>query len=142
MSMAPLSRSIKQRLQRLGKFSSIFDAKGFQFGEMVVTDPRTGNLTMPHYLFCKDADAFIKTCYECGWILTGFDWPSWQDTPEAINLRDNPDTITNATPDQIAKLLTVLIRQERFSDGTLAGAFESGLLGAILRRTVVLAHDE
>ena len=129
-------------MQRLGEFSLIFDQKEFEFGEMLTTDARTGELTMPYYSFSTGADAFIKTCYECGWVLTNFDWPTWQSTPEAIKLRDNPSTIASATPDQIAKLLTVLIRQERFSDGTLAGAFKSGLLGAILRRAMSLAHDE
>nr|WP_062014484.1 DUF6508 domain-containing protein [Aureimonas sp. AU4] len=39
----------------------------------------------------------------------------------------------------LAKLLTVLIRGERFCDGTLAQAFESGLLGRILDRIALLA---
>lgn len=136
------SRSVKQRLQRLGEFSLIFDEKDFRFGKMVVTDARTGKLTMPYYSFSSEADAFINTCYDCGWVLTDFDWPAWQNTPEAVKLRNNTGTFASATSDQIAKMLTVLIRQERFSDGTLAGAFKSGLLGAILRRAMALAHDE
>ena len=35
---------------------------------------------------------------------------------------------------QLQKLLTALIRQDRFVTGALAGAFESGLLTAIVRR--------
>lgn len=136
------SLNIKQRLQRLGKFSSIFDAKGFQFGKIVTNDPRTGQLLMPYYDFSSEASAFIDTCYQAGWVLEGFDWTTWINTPEAIKLRDNPDAMASATPDQIAKLLTALVRQERFSDGTLASAFKSGLLLAISRRAMTLAHDE
>ena len=108
---------------------------------MVTKDPNTGEATM-YYSFSKKADAFIKTCYECGWVLGDFDWGTWKDTSEAMELRDNPDAMARATPDQIAKLLTVLIRLERFCSGSLANAFKSGLLGAILRRAVALAQDE
>jgi Family of unknown function (DUF6508) len=108
---------------------------------MVVNDPRTGELIMPSYSFSSEADEFIRTCYDCGWIRTDFDWITWINTPEAIKLRNSPDAVEQATPDQIAKLLTALVRQERFSDGTLASAFNSGLLRAILRRAAALADQ-
>ena len=67
-------------------------------------------------------------------MLTDFDWPSWKDTPEALGLRDDPKVLKQATSVQLAKLLTVLIRQDRFVEGALAGAYNSGLLTAVLRR--------
>jgi hypothetical protein len=133
--------SIKQQLRRIGKFSQVFKRKGFRFGKMVFRDPDTGETTM-HYSFSKEAETFLKTCRECGWVLGDFDWRTWQDTSEARELRDNPDAMARATPDQIAKLLTVLIRLERFCTGSLASAFESGFLGSILRRAAALAHDQ
>ena len=36
--------------------------------------------------------------------------------------------------EQLQKLLTTVIRQDRFVTGALAGAFESGLLTAVVRR--------
>jgi hypothetical protein len=134
--------SIKQRLRKVATFSTVFKQKGFRFGKMVTKDVDTGEFTMPYYTFSKKADAFIKTCYECGLVLSDFDWGTWKGTAEALELRDNRDAIARATADQIAKLLTVLIRLECFCAGSLAGVFKSGLLGAILRRAVALAHDE
>jgi hypothetical protein len=39
------------------------------------------------------------------------------------------------------KLITSLKRGDRFNEGMLASAFESGLLTAIVRRAAVLAAD-
>jgi hypothetical protein len=56
-------------------------------------------------------------------------------------LRDHPEALASATPDQLAKLITVVVRQERFYEGSLAGAFEDGLVLAIVRRAGVLARE-
>ena len=58
-----------------------------------------------------------------------------------MQLRDEPGVLEDATPEQLERLLTVLIRQERFVDGALESAFESGLLVRILKRAAVLAKD-
>jgi hypothetical protein len=143
ISMAQFQvHDIKQRLRRLGAFSVIFGAEDFQFGTMHFTEANTGEIMMPYYSFSSEADTFIQTCYDDGWVLGDFDWSTWGSTPEAIKLADNRDAMTDASPDQVAKLLTFLIRQERFCAGTLAGALESGLLEAILHRAMALAHDE
>ena len=58
-----------------------------------------------------------------------------------MRLRAEPSVLEAATPEQLQRLLTVLIRQERFVDGALESAFESGLLVRILRRVAALAED-
>jgi hypothetical protein len=51
--------------------------------------------------------------------------------------------LAKATPEQLAKLLTVCIRQDRFAEGTLLVAFEAGLLTRILQRAkAILAEIE
>ena len=62
-------------------------------------------------------------------------------TPEALTLRDSPASLAKATPDQLSHLLTVLIRQDRFAEGSLVASYESGLLTGILRRAAVLAGE-
>jgi hypothetical protein len=47
-------------------------------------------------------------------VLGHFDWPPWSGTEEAFQLRDDAAKLANATEHQIAPLLTVIIRQERF----------------------------
>ena len=87
------------------------------------------------------AEQFVETAYAGGWVISDFDWPSWQGTPEALDLSDDPEVLKQATPVQLAKLLTVLIRQERFVNGALASAYDSGFLTAVLRRAEELRGE-
>ena len=125
-----------QRLRALVPFLSKFEAPGFKFG---------------HVCSFFDSDLspvaldFVSTCYKSGWIGKDFDgtewegWGDWKESDEARRLRDDPGALDSATTGQLGRLLTVLIRQDRFVTGALIGAFESGLLVRILRRVAVLA---
>ena len=53
-------------------------------------------------------------------------------------MRDDPEVLARAAVDELAKLITVLVRQERFSEGSLMGAFGGGLVLGIVRRAGVL----
>src|SRR5438552_1870522 len=89
-----------------------------------------------------EADAFVQAAYDFGWVeREKFDWPKWKDTGEAKQLRDDSVALAKATPEQLAKLLTVCIRQDRFAEGTLQAAFETGLLTRILQRAKAILTD-
>jgi hypothetical protein len=47
----------------------------------------------------------------------------------------------NASPEQLAKLITAVVRADRFCEGYLHGAFESGLLVGVVRRARQLAES-
>jgi hypothetical protein len=123
-------------LARLAAFLPIFNAPGFEFARYVI-----GPATFPFYEYSQPAKELTKTCYDDGWVRSDFDWTEWKDTPEAVDLRDSPVTMARATPDQLAKLLTVIARQEKFCNGAMADAFDSGLITAILQRAVVLLSE-
>ncbi|KAJ5815483.1 hypothetical protein N7474_007260 [Penicillium riverlandense] len=72
-----------------------------------------------------------------GWCTPYFDWIDWNTSDEANTLRDT-DLLNQATPAQLAKLLTVIIRQERFVDGTIETAYESKLLARIAQRAATI----
>jgi len=76
-----------------------------------------------------------------GLLQPGFDWPTWANTPEAQALRNDPDVLAAATPDQLGKLLTAVIREDRFNEGALGDSFESGFIAAIARRAKALAEE-
>jgi len=107
----------QEQLRALGDFASIMDA-----------DP-------------KVSGGMIEHCYEQGWILSGFDWPTWSQTDEAAELQHDPQSLRQASSFQLAKLLTFLIRQDRFVEGALETARRSGLLSRVLERAVELAHE-
>ena len=66
-----------------------------------------------------------------------FAWGEWSKTPEAQSLRQDPEVLAAAL-DQLAKLITVLVRQGRFAEVSLMGAFGGGLVLGIVRRAGVL----
>jgi Family of unknown function (DUF6508) len=70
-----------------------------------------------------------------------FDWPAWLGTPEADRLLSGPATLAVANQDDLARTLTVCLRQDRFMEGGLNGWFENGLLTRILQRAAVLLSE-
>lgn len=100
-------------------------------------------MTLGYFTLNPIAEEFVRTAYEDGWVELGFDWPSWSRSPEALALREDPGRIAQATPEQLAHLLTRLIRSDRNSDGELlTEAYDAGRLTEIIRRASALAEPE
>jgi len=98
-----------------------------------------GAIVMPWFQYSPQADEFRAAVGLSGLLQMGFAWPDWAGTPEAIALRTDREALEHATPDQLGKLLTMLIRADRFTEGALAEAFESGLIAAVARRALILS---
>lgn len=96
---------------------------------------------MPRFDLPEPVRRLVRTAYDGGWVLSDFDWLAWVGTPEARRLQEDRGALAQATPDRIARLLTVLLRRDRFAEGTLAGACRSGLLTAVLRRADRLRRE-
>lgn len=84
-----------------------------------------------------DLVAWVEACYELELVLPDFDWPEWSGTAEAASLRDDPEALANATPIQLAQLITVLVREDRFCEGALGANFASGLLRRLTQRAAI-----
>jgi len=115
-----------------------FRAGSMQGGEE--TEP--GVLTMPYASYSHLVQSFVETAYGNGWVLSDFDWSSWAQSAEARLLRDDEVALSKATFEQLCRILTVCIRADRFSEGALFDAFESGLILRIVRRAAALAEDD
>jgi hypothetical protein len=81
--------------------------------------------------------ALVDAVTRAGWVLP-CDWATWAQSAKGLRLLGEPCHMATATANQLAKMLTALIRGERFSEGTLREAFESGLLLAIAMRAEAL----
>lgn len=86
-------------------------------------------------------EALLEAAYRLGWVMADFDWPTWSRGPECQRLVLNSDEIGSADALTLAKLLTAHLRQDRFCEGHLVSAFDSGHLLAIVRRAWALAQD-
>jgi len=133
---------MRGRLAALVGFLAAFEAPGFEFGRWRKRETvEPGVITMPQFEPGETALAFVRMAYEEAWVRGNFDWPAWSSSKEAIRLRDDPQVLAAASAEQLAKLLTVLIRQDRFVEGALNGAFEAGLLTGIVRRAAGLMNS-
>ncbi len=132
----------RDRLRALAAFEPVLTASGFTIGHWVTSEPDAdGVLHMPWFDYSAAADDFRRMAASNGWVVP-FDWMAWVATPDAQRLIADPGLVANATADDLVKLITAIIRGDRFSEGELAGACESGMLLAIVRRAAVLAEAD
>lgn len=88
-------------------------------------------------------DEFHSAMDKWGWVSEEFDYPKWMNTRAAEKLRNDPRAIAKASPDDLLRLMTVLLRGEYWSDGSLAKNLETGILRAVAERAEsILAKGE
>lgn len=86
-------------------------------------------VTMPYWVPSEIIDEFLSIVYQIPIIIT-FNWPEWNEGKAmASDASFDFDTVDVPTK---CKLLTAIIRNDRFCDGALVQAFESGLVLRIL----------
>ncbi len=90
------------------------------------TDPQL--VEWPHPRYADTVVALEQLLYTMGAVVP-FDWPEWYRgqsfTPESVAGRPVADAV---------RLITSVIRGERFSDGAIAACIDDGTLPAALRR--------
>lgn len=113
----------------------------FDPGHVVEPERRPDGVTVIGYALLSEAsNAFLDDAIAAGWIRP-FDWVVWLAAPEGRMLLSDQSAIAGATADQLSKVLTAHVRRDRFADGTLLEAFESGLMRAVAARAVVLLGE-
>lgn len=111
------------------------------FGEWNFPGAReNGFITMPYMRTNEVVSDFVRTAYDLG-IVLDFDWGAWDDGRRLLS-QQSPD-VSGLDIETLCKLLTVIIRQDRFVDGTLVMEFEKGTITAILKsmRDIVMPSD-
>jgi hypothetical protein len=132
--------SDQQRLEALAKYLPIFTTTGFSFAEAVPPKQRADGIEMGRMRYGEEAQAFMQDAYDYGWVQ-GTDWVEWMRTEEAQALSQEPARMAVANIDEMAKVLTVSLRRDRFMEGSLAADFESGLITRVVRRAHELSAD-
>jgi hypothetical protein len=129
-----------EALRSLGRWSEDLAQPGFRIGQWVTsTTDDQGRIHLGWFELGEDGRRFLAEVSSGGWVQP-FDWMAWLQTPEGRRLREAPAGVQDATAEDLSRLLTAIARSERFSEGSIAGAFESGLLLAITRRARDLAE--
>jgi len=102
------------------------------FGEFVTTNP-DGTLCLPWSRNVPVVDDVVRFLYEKNLQVAGFDWGAWRAGLEKIQ-RGDQAALANCTARECLQYLTLLVRAERFSEGTLVRAFENGQMQTLLRK--------
>lgn len=145
-SLKPLEESgehdLTARLAGLVKFLPVFTDPDFFVGnwQPEFQNPENKVHQMPYFVYAPEMLRFIEVANELDWVVT-FPWPDWMNTQEARMLVSDPESIANASVEQLEKLITAIIRSDRFTEGSIAGAFEQGLIAAIIHRAEALLHE-
>jgi hypothetical protein len=127
-----------ERLRELAALVPILEAPGVAFGHWEMPPARDGVSSLGYFTFGPAGEAFLAAVRGGGWVIPGFDWRAWLEGDEGQALRDRADALDSAGVEQLARLLTAIVRSDRFVEGSIAGAFESGLLTRIARRADAL----
>jgi hypothetical protein len=97
-----------------------------------------GVITMPYFDYDADASRFISDMYRLGWVQP-FDWGAWAASDDGRALLDDPTAVAKADADDLVRLMTAILRGDRFNEGLIADFWAKGHLAAIARRAEALA---
>lgn len=102
------------------------------FGERVL--PRRIDEQRMAMGYCVTGELVRETSgflYLHGFILNGFDWASWAHGRTLLN-GEMPFEISDLTIEETLGLMTMILRCDRFSEGALLRAFDSGTMPKLL----------
>ncbi len=88
-----------------------------------------GSITFPYWENSEVVNRFLDTVHELN-IAPNFDWVNWEEGRNILqNKQQDYEHLKTIT---LCKLLTSIIRADRFSDGFLVGNFENGVIAKIV----------
>ena len=131
------------QLRCLAAWLPVLEAPGFSPGRWQggEADER-GAIQMPWFEYDARIAGWPGGCDGDGLILMGFDWMAWLATPDGQALAADPAAIAHASVADLARLVTAIVRGDRFTEGNLAAAIEGGFVTAICRRAAALLEAD
>jgi hypothetical protein len=129
--------SLRERLEALAAFRSVFEQEGFVFVDEIPTRADGELIVVGSTSMGEEASRFYQMLYDYGWIRM-FDWTSWRAGSAGERLMHDAEAMAAASPDDLARVLTTCVRADRFCDGYLADAFEAGLINRVVMRAEAL----
>lgn len=117
----------EDNVEAILRFLPIFDQEGYVFGEVIAEKGQ-----FPFASLSKDSMEFIRAAYDNNWVVP-FDWGNWKDSEEGRHFQ-TVDALQEADTEILQKILTTIIRQDRFVEGLMLDLLEQGYVTAILRK--------
>ena len=111
-----------QRLETAGVFGSWTQAR----------QQADGSWQLPYTTLSEESEDFLATLGRLGLYLP-FDWTAWE---RGRLLARDPALLEQASPAEAAMLILAVRRSDRFVEGDLLAALESGLIQRAARRVL------
>lgn len=101
------------------------------FGEMKGGEKNAeGIMVLPYWIESRVVSHFHRIVYDMP-IIIDFDWGSWHEGREMA--RDESFDFNSVDIPTKCKIITAIVRDDRFCEGALVSAFESGIILKILK---------
>ena len=110
-----------------------FTHAGFHAGKWAGSEEHApGVRAMPWVGYTDDVLVFIRQLHDLQ-VVAPFDWISWTQE-RGRELWDDPQRLAGASLEECRMLLAAHLRADRFAEGNLLHAMESGHIVTILKR--------
>jgi len=120
-------RDINDRIQGFkGKWGIYHESK----------QTESGALTFPWVEQEPLIQEFVQLMYEKH-LVVKFDWPNWQEGRDWYVLQDD-SKYAKLDVETSLKLLTAIMRNDRFNEGALVNAFDSGTFPKIIQNLITI----
>lgn len=102
-----------------------------EFGKLIGSKKlANGSVTFPYWAPAQIVDQTVSVIYRLD-IAPVFDWTSWKDGKSIIDNKNLDYTTLDMIT--LCKLLTFIIRRDRFHDGYMISCFEDGTVSKIIK---------
>ncbi|NKY87214.1 DUF6508 domain-containing protein [Nocardia veterana] len=102
------------------------------FGELVTRNP-DGTPCPPWTRKDPLVDEVVRFLVDRHLLLSHFPWGTWEAGRTVVQRRDRA-ALAACSAQHCLQYLTLLVRADRFTEGTLTAAFDAGLMQALLHR--------
>jgi Family of unknown function (DUF6508) len=102
---------------------------GEPVGTTVVDGEERPVIQMPYAIYGEATERVLRAIGRAG-LIVPFDWPDW----EGVRTYRGSSALDDAPVADAVRMVTAIVRAERFSDGTIGATIDDGTLLAALRR--------
>ena len=96
-----------------------------------------GVIEVGYFTLGPEAVALTEDVYAYGWVRD-FDWMSWSLTGEGHRMLQDPAALEDASDDDLARVLTVCMREAYWGAEALNDRFRAGVLTRVIERAAAL----
>ncbi len=123
----------KEDIEKLLNFLPYFSGD-HEFGTWKGGEKKDHHMTMPYVSYSSQTKTFMHLLYEVKFLVV-FDWAKWEEGKEILS-----DFTKIATVDLLTlrMLMTALLRNDRFCEGSFLSAIENGRIAAVLQQLKIL----